>query len=62
MIIIPIKSILIGLGNNKAIDNSLAINNILELGPTLLQDSLSIRGSYITFNKALIIVIIATSL
>ena len=36
MIIIPTKNTLVGLGNNKVIDNSLAINNILELGPTLL--------------------------
>ena len=35
MIIIPIKSTLVELRNNKAINNSPAINNILELGPTL---------------------------
>ena len=35
MTIIPTKSTLVGLGNNKAIDNSLAINNISELGLTL---------------------------
>ena len=63
MTIIPTKSTLIGLGNNKAIDNSLTINNILELGPALQQiDSLFIRDNYITLNKDSIIIIIATPL
>ena len=35
MTIIPTKSTLVGLRNNKVIDNFLAINNILELGPIL---------------------------
>ena len=63
MIIIPIKNTLIGLGNNKAINNSLTINNILELGLILQQeDSLSIKNNYITFNRDPIIIIITTSL
>ena len=36
MIVDSTKSTLAGSGNNKAVDNSLAINDILESGPTLL--------------------------
>ena len=62
MIIIPTKSTSTGSGNNKVINNSLAINNILESGPALSQDGLFIKGSYIIFNKAPIIIITATFL
>ena len=61
--IIPTESASAGSGNNKAVDNSPAVDNISESGPALQQvDSLFIEGSYITLNKDPIIVTTAAPL
>ena len=61
--VVPTESASAGSGNNEAVDDSPAVDDISESGPALQQvDSPSIGGSYVTLNRDPVVVATAAPL
>ena len=60
--VVPTESASAGSGNNEAVDDSPAVNDISESGPALPQDGPSIGGSHVTLNRAPVVVVTAAPL